>query len=247
MGIKGASIGSHSVAKKRDYIEEIISKKSRIHKSKKWDLVISHLRAMRECIKILEIVGEEADYLEEKHNLFTVRQIDYLDSFFPIKCVACVEGYFRLVYAHLIDFGNPFRNNAKHFSEIKFSIETVLSLDMGDVSAGDFISHLLPINRFESVNSVMSTLIGGDFKDKLKVLFLKKPHMIPFFGTKEDIFNDTIKIISEMFKLRHVYCHELGSPNKAITTPNGFVESTTKFLHLTELVVEELTEKTIGN
>lgn len=71
--------------------------------------------------------------------------------------------------------------------------------------------------------------------------------MIPFFGTKEDIFNDIIKIISEMFKLRHVYCHELGSPKKVITTPNEFVESTTKFLHLTELVVEELTEKTIGN
>lgn len=42
---------------------------------------------------------------------------------------------------------------------------------MGDVSVGDFISHLLPIKSFESVNSVMTTLIGEDFKDKLRVCF----------------------------------------------------------------------------
>lgn len=235
------------MTKKRDYFDEIISKKSRLHKSKRWDLAISNLRELKECIKILEIVIDDADYLEEKHGIFLIRKLTNLDPFFPIKCVACIEGYFRLVYAHLIDFGNPFRNNAKQFSEIKFSIETVLSLDVADVSIGDFISHLLPINNFENVNSVMSTLIGEDFKNKLKVMFLKQPHMKPFFGTIEDIFNDIIKVISEMFKLRHIYCHELGVPDKVISNPNGFVEATAKFIHLSELVVEKLTTANLGN
>jgi hypothetical protein len=234
------------MAKKRDYLEEIISKKSRIHKSKRWDLVISHFRAMQKCIEILDIVAEEEDYLEEKHSPFIIFQIDYLDSFFPIKCVACVEGYFRLIYAHLIDFGDPFRNNAKKFSEIKISIDTVLSLDIVGVSAGDFISHLLPIKSFETIDSVMSTLIGEDFKDKLKAMYFKTPHMLDLFGKDEDVFSNIIKVISEMFKLRHIYCHELGSPTNIIASPYGFVESTTKFLHLTELIIEELTEKKIG-
>lgn len=234
------------MAKKRDYFEEIISKKSRLHKSKRWDLAISSLRELKECAKILEIVINDADYLEEKHGIFLIRQLTNLDPFFPIKCVACIEGYFRLVYAHLIDFGNPFRNNAKQFSEIKFSTEIVLSLDVGDVSIGDFISHLLPIKNFGSVNFVMSTLIGENFKDKLKAMFLKQTHMKPFLGTIEDVFNDIIRIISEMFKLRHIYCHELGTPDKVISTPNGFVESTAKFIHLSELVIEELTSANLG-
>lgn len=232
---------------KRDYFGEIISKKSRLHKSKRWDLAISNLREMKECIGILEIVIGDSDYLEKKHDIFLIRRLTNLDPFFPIKCVACIEGYFRLVYAHLIDFGDPFRNNAKQFSEIKFSTETVLSLDVGDVSIGDFISHLLPINNFENVNSVMSTLIGEDFKNKLKEMFLKQPHMKPFIGTIEDVFNDIVKIISEMFKLRHIYCHELGVPEKVITSPNGFVEATGKFIHLSELVVEKLTSSITGD
>jgi len=228
---------------KRNYIEEILSIKSRIHKSKRWDLVLSHMRAMSECTRIIEIVNNEADYLEKKHDIFLVRKIDYIDQFFPIKCVACIEGYFRLVIADLIDFGNPFRENAKQFSEVKFSIETVLSLQMGKVSVGDFISHLLPINNFDSLCSIMSTLIGTDFKEELKTMYLKKPHRKPFFGTEEDIFNDIIKVVAEMFKYRHVYCHELGDLGQVIATGGGFVESTAKFLHLTESIVEKSTKK----
>ena len=231
---------------KREYLDEIISIKSRIHISERWDLVKSHLRSMQECIEILKIVDEESEYIGEKHNIFMVSKINYLDSFFPIKCVACIEGYFRLVYAHLVDFGDPFRNNAKEFSEIKFSIKTVLSLGVGNVSIGDFIAHLLPIKNFASINSVMSTLINGDFKEKLKAMYLKKPHMKPLLSTEDDVFNNIIRVVTEMFKLRHVYCHELGSPTKTIANPYGFVRSTTNFLHLTELIVEELTEKTIG-
>ena len=32
------------MANKRDYLGEIISKKSRLHKSKRWDLAVSNLR-----------------------------------------------------------------------------------------------------------------------------------------------------------------------------------------------------------
>ena len=227
---------------KRNYIEEILSIKSRIHKSRRWDLVLFHMRAMSECTEIIESVKNESEYLEKTQNIFLVSKIDYVDQFFPIKCVACIEGYFRLVIADLIDFGNPFRENAKQFSEVKFSIETVLALQIGKVSVGDFISHLLSINSFDSVCSIMSTIVGTDFKEELKAMYLKKPHLKPFFGTEEDIFNGIIKVVAEMFKYRHVYCHELGDPGQVITTGGGFVEATTKFLHLTESIIEEITE-----
>jgi len=195
---------------------------------------------MRECIKILKAFLDDSEFLEKKYDIFLIRQLTNLDPFFPIKCVACIEGYFRLVYANLIDFGDPYRNNAKQFSDIKFSTEIVLSLDGGNVSVGDFISHLLPINNFENLNSIMSTLIGEDFKCKIKEIFLAQPQMKPLFGTTEDIFENIVKRISEMFKLRHIYCHELGVPEKVIATPVGFVEATGKFIHLSELLVEKL-------
>jgi hypothetical protein len=226
----------------RAYLEEILSIKSRIHKSKRWDLVLFHMRAMSECSEIIEIVNNEEDYLEKKHSTISVRRINYIDQFFPIKCVACIEGYFRLLIADLIDFGSPFRDNAKNFSDVKFSIDTVLSLQMGKVSVGDFISHLLPIKSFANVCSIMTTLIGKDFKEELKTIYLNQPNIKPLFGTQEDIFNGIIKGVSAMFKYRHIYCHELGDIEQAITG-SGFVQSTAKFLYLTELIAEEIMKK----
>jgi len=227
---------------KRDYIAEILSIKSRIHKSERWDLVLRHMRAMSECTDIIEVVSHEADYLEEKHNIFMTSHIQYMDQFFPIKCVACIEGYFRLLIADLVDFGDPFRENAKSFSEIKFSIESVLSLQKGKVSVGDFISHLLSMNSFANICSIMSILIGKDFKGQLKDMYFKKPHIKPLITTDEDVFNSIIKVVSEMFKHRHIYCHELGDPGEVIASSSGFVESTAKFLHLTESIAEEITK-----
>jgi hypothetical protein len=227
---------------KRDYVEEILSIKSRIHKSKRWELVLSHMRAMNECTTIMEIVHNEADYLEEKHNIFSVCHIDYMDQFFPIKCVTCIEGYFRLLIADLIDYGSPFRENAKNISDIKFSIDTVLSLQTGKVSAGDLISHILPISSFADVCSIMSSLVGKDFKSELKAMYMKVPGLKPLFGTQEDVFNGIIKVVSEMFKYRHVYCHELGDIGQVITG-HGFVQAAAKFLHLTELMAEEMKKK----
>ena len=229
------------MSKKREYLSEILSKKSRLHKSNRWKLVATNISELKICAKILEIIIDDSEYLEKRHGIFSSEQLRGLDPFFPIKCVACVEGYFRLVCAHLIDFGDPFRNNAKQFSDIKFSTETVLSLDVGNVSAGDFISHLLPMNSFEHINSIMTTLVGDDFKGRLKEKYIKLRRLKPFFGTDEEHFNEEIKIVSEMFKLRHIYCHELGSPEKVITTPDRFVDAVLIFLHLSELTVEELT------
>ncbi len=127
---------------KRNYIEEILSIKSRTHESKRWDLVLHHMRAMGECSHIIDIIYDEEDYLNEKYNLFSVRGLNYIDQFYPIKCVACIEGYFKLLIANLIDFGNPFRDNARNFKDVKFSIDIVLSLQTSEITVGEFISHL---------------------------------------------------------------------------------------------------------
>lgn len=229
---------------KRNYINEILSIKSRIHKSKRWDIVLFHMRMMSKCVEIIDIVNCEAeDYLKENYNIFDVSNISYVNQFFPIKCVTCIEGYFRLVIANLIDLGNPFRENAKRFSDVNFSIETVLSLQIEDVSVGDFIAHMLPIKSFEQICSIMSILIGADFKNEIKTIYLTLPVFKPLFGTIEDFFNEIIKQVVEMFNYRHIYCHELGIPDKVRYTSSGCVESTIKFLHLTEIFVEQITSK----
>ena len=115
--------------------------------------------------------------------------------------------------------------------------------DRSDRSVGDFIAHMLPIKSFEQICSIMSILIGADFKNEIKTIYLTLPVFKPLFGTIEDFFNEIIKQVVEMFNYRHIYCHELGIPDKVRYTSSGCVESTIKFLHLTEIFVEQITSK----
>lgn len=85
-----------------------------------------------------------------------------LSRYFPIALVSCIEGYFRLVFADLINHGAPYKDNAAKF-EIKFTIDTAVSLERHSVTLGEFVAHLLPLNNLDDIESNMTTLIGESF------------------------------------------------------------------------------------
>lgn len=128
-------------------------------------------------------------------------------KYLPIGYVAAVEAYFRLSFRDLINFGSPFRENAKELRDIKFPIESVLAITGKKISVGEFIAHLLPLNGLADINQSMSILLGEDFLRRLRTTKLSvvqgSEHL-----TLEDLRSDCFGCVQRMFEFRHLFCHE---------------------------------------
>jgi hypothetical protein len=148
------------MAGKRDYINEILSKKSRlIQGSPRWTQVAANLDRIIECLDELEPTLENDRYSTYSEIL----------PYFPIQLVANFEGFFRLAYAELIDRVPAFQDNVSKL-DIKFTLQVAISLRHHSVSMGDFVAHLLPISSLDDINRNMAQITGDDFLEKLKTV-----------------------------------------------------------------------------
>ena len=84
-----------------------------------------------------------------------------------ICLIACLEGYLKLVIKDLIDKSEKCRENVEKLNDIKFDINTVLAIHGKTVSIGEFVSHLVPLSSFESINKNMGVITGADFIGEL--------------------------------------------------------------------------------
>jgi len=217
---------------KRDYIDEIIAKKSRLRKrGGRWDQATNRIDGLIELSNFLEAS-------KVKELPFRNETAKYL----PIGFVACIEGYFRLVYRDLIDHGDPYRINATKFKDIRVGIDHIIAMQSGKITCGEFIAHLLPANNIEDIDSCMSILLGEPFIEKVKkyeyAIDDNKPKKsIKQIGLDQSIFQD-LKI---MFDLRHICAHEL-APKIRIRIPYLFRLSGSAFMlmYLTDSILEEL-------
>ncbi len=221
------------MGRKRDYSSEINDKKRRATPkldrfpelvSSRWLLVRERLRNISQIHGLCRFIrrfddadfdvepllidrGMEFDYNEFRYDTFGVTY--EIARYIPIGLTACMEGYFRQVYADLIDYGPPYRENAAKFKDIRFSIDTALSLEKNSVSLGDFIAHLLTTNNFADINENVSTLIGEDFIKRLKSA---RSHVVNrqdlFVTDEEELMSEIIQSVKYTFKLRHMFCHE---------------------------------------
>ncbi len=134
----------------------------------------------------------------------------------PIGTVACVEGYFRMVFRDLIDAGSPFRENiSTHFKELRLGIDHVVALQSKRVTLGEFVGHLLPASGVDDLHESMSTLIGEPFLDRLKVTKAE------YFRDEEaksldehGIWADFMRDLKTLFEWRHIFAHELATNYK---------------------------------
>lgn len=181
---------------KRDYIQEILSKRERLVSP---GTRLSHFAAKTKPLHEGFVFITE----ETKTESFREEFIKYL----PIAYVAAMEAYFRLVFRDLIDFGPPFSENLKSLRDIKFQIESVIAINSKTVSVGEFVSHLLPFKSLADINEIMSLLMGEDF-----LIRLKQTKVSVINGAEHvtmDNFHSKIpSSIQRVFQLRHVFCHE---------------------------------------
>lgn len=137
-------------------------------------------------------------------------------KYIPIATVACFEAFFRSVYKELIDFGKPFSDNVVKFNQsknVKFDFDIVNAIQTKTVTVGEFISHILPCNNFEDINTNLSLLSGIDFADQIKKF--KRESIFEHVNDNSNKFiengDQIISDIKRTFKLRHIFCHEFAT------------------------------------
>lgn len=183
---------------KRNFITEINAIKSRTEYDAEYDAEFR--------LENLEIVIIQ--YLENNKDVNSE-----LLKYIPIATVACFESFFRSVIKELIDSGKPYNENAIQFNQsknVKFDFDIILAIQSKKVTIGEFISHILPCNNYEDINSNLSTLIGADFTDSIKKFKRKSifDDVNENSKTFRDNFNEIISDIKRTFELRHIFCHE---------------------------------------
>jgi len=186
---------------KRDLVNEISSIKSRSEFNSRYDF----------NTKLNDI---EYAFLENLQ--YNGQYNSELLKYIPIATVACFEAFFRSTYKELIDFGLPFSNNVIKFNQaknVKFDFDIVNAIQTKTFTIGEFISHILPCNSFKDINSNMSTLIGKDFSNEIK-LFSKESIFEKVMETSQVFKENSSQIFADLhriFELRHIFCHEFAT------------------------------------
>lgn len=142
-----------------------------------------------------------------------------LVKYIPISTIACFEAFFRSVYMELIDFGKPFSDNAIKFNQsknVKFDFEIINAIQSKIVTVGEFISHILPCNNFDDINSNISTIANIDFINSIKTFRKENIFDSEDSNSKSFIenFSQIISDVKRTFELRHIFCHEFATNMK---------------------------------
>ena len=189
------------MVKKRDIVNEIISIKKRTEFNSRRDYETQ--------LRQLEFAFEE--YLS-----YNCEHSDQFLKYIPIVLVSCYEAFFRSVIKELIDFGDRFSENTIHFNQaknVKFEFEIINAIHKKSVTIGEFVSHILPCNNLEDINSNLSILIGENFLNEIKK-FRRETTFESVIENQNRFHANCSEVIGDIkktFELRHIFCHEFGN------------------------------------
>lgn len=230
---------------KRNFITEIKEiKKRRLKRGSRWEQVTKRFYPLMDIYIEGEI--DKKMLFEKIHNDDIKREII---RYIFIGLVACLEGYYRLVIRDLIDKNDKCKENIKGLSkDIKFDIDTVIAIHGNTISIGDFISHLVKLSKFDSLNNVMTTILGFKYHRTMLNLNVKKAD-----GNIEDwkVTKDSIKYIYKTYELRDIYCHELAPKKEPIErltkTSQHCMLAVYDLLYINEIFINNYLDGTFDN
>lgn len=134
--------------------------------------------------------------------LYDLRELCYtidnpqLLEYVPVKIVACFEQFFRAEYQEILV--NPkVKKNLKNidlFKDTKFNFDVIGAFEENTISLSDYLSLLIPCSKLADIDNAISKLIGIKFLEE--------------FGKKEK-GKIILESVSDIFRLRHIYCHEV--------------------------------------
>jgi len=210
---------------KRNLIEEIVSKHARLHKrGSRIELFNRRVHPLVKGFRELLAAPAETPYRQE-----------WL-KYGAIGYIACVEGYFRLLIARIIDSGDPYVSRITNLKDVRFTPESVVAIYKKQVTLGNFIAHLLPINGVSDINSHLSALLDTDYIKHYLAQPLSQWNPNPI----GQVFDKEMARLEKLFKLRHLYAHELATKEKVpVKEMEHLIGAAASFVILTDRIVCE--------
>lgn len=136
-------------------------------------------------------------------------------KYIPIASVACLEQYFRHWASRIIDGGGLYISNIRRFSFLNFNHDAIIALHNKSITLGEFLAHQLPLNTLDDINSAFTKLL---FTDESGKSFLEEIKTIELSAESLKIKCDggVIKSIKELYRLRHIFCHEIAAQEQIL-------------------------------
>lgn len=211
---------------KRNYVEEILQKKDRNHKrGSRQDIFRRRIHPLVKGFREIRALDKSVSWRNE-----------WL-KYGAIGYVACVEGYIRLLIADVINKGQPYLDRVSNFKEIKFTAETVVALQKKEITLGDYIAHLLPINNLCDINSHLSMLLDTDY-----IKFYKQqPLSDEDYRLIGEVFDKELGRLEQLFNLRHMHAHELATRERfPVGKIEEFVGAAAVFVTFTDAIFDRI-------
>ena len=141
-----------------------------------------------------------------------------------INIVACSEALFRNFVKELIDNNQDCFANVKklsQFNNTKLDFTIISAFQTRTITIGDLVSHILSYNNFEDLIANINNLRDFDLIKEIKEF--KREYLFERFNDVINQFkknpDEIIKSVKNIFKLRHIFCHEY-SNNVHISYPD---------------------------
>lgn len=152
--------------------------------------------------ELTESLERGKNYFQVPRELYDLQELCYkmdnpqLLEYVPVKIVACFEQFFRAEYQEILV--NPkVKKNLKNidlFKDIKYDFDVIEAFEENDISLSDYLSLLIPCSKLADIDNAISKLLGTNFLSEFR---------------KKDNGKAILETVSEIFKLRHIYCHEV--------------------------------------
>ena len=160
------------------------------------------MRKQLQLSELTESLERGKTNFQAQIELYDLRELCYtmdnpqLLEYFPVKIVACFEQLFRDEYQEILV--NPkVKKNLKNidlFKDTKFNFDVIGAFEENTISLSDYLSLLIPCSKLADIDNAISKLIGINFLSEFR---------------KKDNGEAILESVSEIFRLRHIYCHEV--------------------------------------
>ena len=152
--------------------------------------------------ELTESLERGKNFFQVPRELYDLQELCYkmdnpqLLEYVPVKIVACFEQFFRAEYQEILV--NPkVKKNLKNidlFKDTKYDFDVIEAFEENDISLSDYLSLLIPCSKLADIDNAISKLLGINFLSEFR---------------KKDNGKAILESVSEIFRLRHIYCHEV--------------------------------------
>lgn len=160
------------------------------------------MRKLLQLSELTESLERGKTNFQAQIELYDLRELCYtmdnpqLLEYVPVKIVACFEQLFRDEYQEILV--NPkVKKNLKNidiFRDTKYDFDVIEAFEENDITLSDYLSLLIPCSKLADIDNAISKLLGINFLSEFR---------------KKEKGKEILESVSEIFSLRHIYCHEV--------------------------------------